>query len=107
MHAAAPRCYDSPPSPSRGAMQHSYDVHDRPGGFSRVNLLAPLRHRDFALLWTGQTASLVGDGVFLVAMAWQVYSISNAPAALSMVGIAMTIPLLLLLLAGGVVSDRF
>jgi MFS family permease len=88
-------------------MQHSYDGHDRPGGFSRVNLLAPLRHRDFALLWTGQTASLIGDGVFLVAMAWQVYSISNAPAALSMVGIAMTIPLLLLLLAGGVVSDRF
>jgi len=88
-------------------MQHSYDGHDRPGGFSRVNLLAPLRHRDFALLWTGQTASLIGDGVFLVAMAWQVYSISNAPAALSMVGIAMTIPTLLLLLAGGVVSDRF
>ncbi|TMB86230.1 MAG: MFS transporter, partial [Chloroflexi bacterium] len=88
-------------------MQHSYDGHDRPGGFSRVNLLAPLRHRDFALLWTGQTASLIGDGVFLVAMAWQVYSISNAPAALSMVGIAMTIPTLVLLLAGGVVSDRF
>ncbi len=101
------RCCDSPPSPSRGAMQHSYDGHDRPGGFSRVNLLAPLRHRDFALLWTGQTASLIGDGVFLVAMAWQVYSIWNAPAALSMVGIAMTIPTLLLLLAGGVVSDRF
>jgi DHA3 family tetracycline resistance protein-like MFS transporter len=88
-------------------MQHSYDGHDRPGGFSRVNLLAPLRHRDFALLWTGQTASLVGDGVFLVAMAWQVYTLSNAPAALSMVGIAMTIPTLVLLLAGGVVSDRF
>ncbi len=88
-------------------MQHSYDGHDRPGGFSRVNLLAPLRHRDFALLWTGQTASLIGDGVFLVAMAWQVYSISNAPAALSMVGIAMTIPTLVLLLGGGVVSDRF
>jgi len=66
-----------------------------------------LRHRDFALLWTGQTASLVGDGVFLVAMAWQVYSISNAPAALSMVGIAMTIPTIALLLVGGVVSDRF
>ncbi|HET6848932.1 MAG TPA: MFS transporter [Gaiellales bacterium] len=88
-------------------MQHSYDSLDRPGGFSRVHLLAPLRNRDFALLWGGQTGSLIGDGVFLVAMAWQVYAISNAPTALSMVGIAMTIPTIVLLLAGGVVTDRF
>ena len=88
-------------------MQHSYDSLDRAGGFDRVNMLAPLRHRDFRRLWLGMTASLVGDGVFLVAMAWQVYEISNAPSALSMVGIAMTIPTLLLLLFGGVVTDRF
>ena len=55
-------------------MQHSYDGLDRPGGFSRLNLFAPLRHRDFRLLWTGMTVSLVGDGIFLVAMAWQVYA---------------------------------
>jgi transmembrane secretion effector len=87
-------------------MQHSYDGLDRPGGFSRLNLLAPLRHRDFRLLWTGMTVSLVGDGIFLVAMAWQVYSVWNAPAALSMVGIAMTVPTIVCLLPGGVVSDR-
>src|SRR5436190_1912475 len=88
-------------------MQHSYDSLDRPGGFSKVHLLAPLRHRDFALLWGGQTGSLIGDGVFLVAMAWQVYALSNAPTALSMVGIAMTVPTIVLLLIGGVVTDRF
>ncbi len=88
-------------------MQHSYDSLDRPGGFSRVHLLAPLRHRDFALLWCGQTGSLIGDGVFLVAMAWQVYALSNAPTALSMIGIAMTVPTIVLLLAGGLVTDRF
>jgi DHA3 family tetracycline resistance protein-like MFS transporter len=87
-------------------MQHSYEGLDRAGGFSRVNLLAPLRHRDFRLLWTGMCVSLMGDGVFLVAMAWQVYELSNAPAALSMVGIAMTVPTIVLLLLGGVVSDR-
>jgi hypothetical protein len=53
------------------------------------------------------TASLVGDGAFLVAMAWEVYSLSNAVTALSTVGIAMTVPTILLLLAGGVVTDRF
>ena len=64
-------------------MQHSHEMLDRPGGFSRVNLLAPLRHRDFRLLWAGMTISLVGDGIFLVAMAWQAYELWNAPAALS------------------------
>ena len=87
-------------------MQHSYDGLDRPGGFSRLNLFAPLRHRDFRLLWSGMTVSLVGDGIFLVAMAWQVYAVWNAPAALSMVGIAMTVPTIVCLLPGGVVSDR-
>ncbi|MGN6380131.1 MAG: MFS transporter [Gaiellales bacterium] len=87
-------------------MQHSYEGLDRPGGFSRVNLLAPLRHRDFRLLWSGMTVSLLGDGVFLVAMAWQTYALWNSPAALSIVGIAMTIPTIAFLLPGGVLSDR-
>jgi MFS family permease len=88
-------------------MHHSYEGLDRPGGFSRVKLLAPLRHRDFRLLWTGMCVSLVGDGIFLVAMAWQVYALSNAPTALATVGIAMTLPTIACLLLGGVVSDRF
>lgn len=71
-----------------------------------VNLLSPLRLRDFRLLWTGMVVSLLGDGIFLVAMAWQVYELSDAPTALLIVGIAMSTPHLLLLLIGGVVSDR-
>ena len=45
-----------------------------------VNLLRPLRERDFALLWTGMTVSLLGDGIYTVAIAWQVYQLSNANA---------------------------
>jgi MFS family permease len=88
-------------------MLPSHESLDRPGGFSRVRLLAPLRHRDFRLLWGGMCVSLLGDGVFLVAMAWQVYALSNVPTALSTVGIAMTVPTIAFLLLGGVVSDRF
>ena len=87
-------------------MQHSHEMLDRPGGFSRVNLLAPLRHRDFRLLWAGMTISLVGDGIFLVAMAWQAYELWNAPAALSLIGIGMTIPTIAFLLPAGILSDR-
>ena len=88
-------------------MQHSYDGLDRSGGLSRVRSVAPLRHRQFRLLWTGMCVSLLGDGAFLVAMAWQVYALSNAPTALALVGIAMSVPTILLLLIGGVASDRF
>jgi MFS family permease len=73
----------------------------------RIQLLAPLRHRDFRLLWTGMSVSLVGDGVLLVALAWQTYALSNAPAAMSAVGVALSVPQVALLLLGGVVSDRF
>ena len=87
-------------------MQHSHEGLDRPGGFSRVNLLAPLRHRDFRLLWAGMTVSLLGDGIFLIAMAWQAYELWNAPDALSLLGIGMTIPMIAFLLPAGVLSDR-
>jgi MFS family permease len=53
------------------------------------------------------TTSLIGDGIFLIALAWQVYAISNTPTALSVVGVTMTVPQIVFLLIGGVVSDRF
>jgi MFS family permease len=88
-------------------MQQSYEALDRPGGFSRVRLLAPLAHRNYRLLAGGTSVSLLGDGLFLVALAWQVYTMSDAPTALATVGIAMTIPTITCLLIGGAVSDRF
>jgi hypothetical protein len=53
------------------------------------------------------TVSLLGDGIYLVTIAWQVYELSNAPTALSIVGLAWTLPLVLFVLLGGVISDRF
>jgi DHA3 family tetracycline resistance protein-like MFS transporter len=71
-----------------------------------VKLLRPLRERDFALLWAGMTVSLLGDGIFLVAEAWQVYDLDNDPVALSIVGTAWTLGMVAFLLTGGVVTDR-
>ncbi|MGH3023884.1 MAG: MFS transporter [Gaiellaceae bacterium] len=79
---------------------------ERRGLLGRLGVLRPLRIRDFALLWAGATVSLAGDGVYVVALAWQVYDLSNSPTALSLVGVAWTLPLGLFLLLGGVVSDR-
>ena len=51
--------------------------------------------------------SLAGDGVYVVALAWQVYELSNSPTALSLVGVAWTLPVGIFVLIGGVISDRF
>jgi DHA3 family tetracycline resistance protein-like MFS transporter len=88
-------------------MHHSHEALDRPGGVARVGLLHPLRDPEFRKLWIAMCVSLLGDGAFLVAIAWQVYELSNTPTAMSVVGIAMTVPTILFLLLGGVASDRF
>jgi MFS family permease len=74
---------------------------------SRIQILRPLRERDFALFWLGWTISLIGDGFFLVAIAWQVFDLWNSPTALAIVGVAETIPIVAFVLIGGVVADRF
>ncbi|RJK93156.1 MFS transporter [Vallicoccus soli] len=79
---------------------------DEDGTRRRVHLAEPLGLRDFRLLWAGMSVSLLGDGLFLVALAWQVYDLSGSPAAMSLVGVAMSVPQVVLLLAGGVLSDR-
>jgi len=53
------------------------------------------------------SVSFLGDGLYTVAIAWQVYALSNAPTALAVVGVAWMVPQVLLLLIGGAVSDRF
>jgi MFS family permease len=82
----------------------------RPSRLSRTarpRPTGPLGNRDFRLLFAGRCVSLLGDGAFLVALAWETYTLSDAPTALSLLGIAMTVPLIALLLLGGVVSDRY
>jgi MFS family permease len=73
---------------------------------SRPGLLRPLRERDFRLLWSGQTVSLLGDGVFTVALAWQTLQLSPHASALGLVLFARALPRVLLLLPAGAVSDR-
>jgi MFS family permease len=82
-------------------------TEQRRARWERVALLRPFAQRDFRLLWTGLTVSLFGDGLFLLALAWQTYELSNSPSALATVGLAWTVPMVALLLLGGVISDRF
>lgn len=71
-----------------------------------MRILQPLRLRDFRLLWIGMAVSMLGDGIYFVAIAFQAYALENDPAALGLVGVAWTGGMVLFLIAGGVVADR-
>ena len=94
-----------------GELAERFDMQRRPtsgltAGGHRCRSTAPLRQRDFRLLWTGMSVSLLGDGIFLVAVAWQAYALANHPSSLAYVGVALSLPQVVMLLVGGAVSDR-
>jgi MFS family permease len=72
----------------------------------RVGILRPLRLHDFRMLWIGATVSLIGDGIYVVAMALQVLQLENRAGTLAKVGIAWALPQVFLVLASGALSDR-
>jgi DHA3 family tetracycline resistance protein-like MFS transporter len=71
-----------------------------------MNVLRSLKHRPFALLWTGQTTSRLGDSLYRIALSWWVLEETGSAVAMGTVLIFSQIPLLLFLLIGGVVVDR-
>ena len=71
-----------------------------------MRLLAAFAHRPFTLLWTGRTISALGDGLFLVALAWWVLETTGSAAANAIILVCATVPAVLLSLVGGVVVDR-
>ena len=71
------------------------------------SLLRALRHSGFALLWTGQTISRVGDRIFDVSLAWWVLEATGSTAAMATVLTLTMAPMLVFLLLGGAIVDRF
>jgi len=69
-------------------------------------VLAALRSRDFRLLWAGQSVSVIGDGLLVVAVGLFVTRLTGDPRDVGVVLAAYALPLVLLLLVGGVVADR-
>src|SRR5437763_4098374 len=69
-------------------------------------LFASLKHRPFALLWSGQTISRLGDSLYRIALAWWVLQKTGSAVAMGTVLICAFTPMLLFLLLGGVAVDR-
>ena len=71
-----------------------------------MTLFRALKHRNFTLLLSGQALSRLGDFVFNIALAWWVLQKTGSAIAMSGVMIFGAAPMLILLLAGGLVVDR-
>jgi predicted MFS family arabinose efflux permease len=65
-----------------------------------------LRQRDFRLFFLGQSASLLGDGMVNVALAFAVIELGGSASDIGLVFACRTLPLVACLLVGGVVADR-
>lgn len=73
--------------------------------FSDRSFLLPFRHRDFRVFWTGSFLSSIGTQFTTVAMAWQIYELTNSPLQIGLLGLARAAPQILLLLVGGLLAD--
>jgi MFS family permease len=68
--------------------------------------LRVLRHRNFRLLWAGQSLSVVGDCIVTVALALFVTELTGNPTDLGLVLAAHALPLVVFIPLGGVWADR-
>ncbi len=65
------------------------------------------QHRNYRLLWTGQTFSVTGTWMQTLALSWLILSLTDSAFDLALVGAFQFGPTLILGLAGGLVADRF
>jgi MFS family permease len=73
---------------------------------TRLKFARALKSRPYAMIWFGQTISNLGDGIFYIALAWQVLLMTHSGTAMGIVLIAGTVPRLVFVLLGGVAADR-
>ena len=69
--------------------------------------LAPLHNRNFAWYFASRFVNTLGNMMATIALAFAVLDITDSPTALGQVLAAHTIPMVALLLYGGVIADRF
>ena len=70
-------------------------------------LLRPLRIRDFRLLFTGETISVLGDQFHFIALTWLALQLTGSGLVLGTVLMTAAIPRAAFMLLGGAFSDRF
>ena len=66
-----------------------------------------LAHRPFRWYWLGEIASTLGYQMLVVAIAWQLYEITNSALSLGLVGLVQFVSQVLFTLYAGHAADRY
>jgi MFS family permease len=69
------------------------------------SFLSPFHHRDFCLFWTGSMLSGIGSQFTTVAMAWQIYELTDSALQIGLLGLLRAVPQMILLLFAGLLAD--
>src|SRR6185437_2218524 len=86
--------------------RHAGEKPARPSRLARLRLdTRPLRHPTFRRLWIGQAVSSVGGEIGVVAVPYQVYSLTHSTAAVGLLGVATLVPLVTVSFVGGALAD--
>jgi MFS family permease len=72
-----------------------------------ISAMSPLRERPFRWYFLSRSVNLAGTTMSPVALAFAVLAVDDRPASLGIVLAAYTIPLVVFLLLGGVLADRW
>lgn len=72
-----------------------------------ISATAPLRAPHFRWYFASRSINLIGNTMAPVALAFAVLAVSRSPIALGLVLAARTVPLIVFLLVGGVIADRW
>src|SRR5579885_2855522 len=103
-----------PPATSPAGEKQNTAVQRNPGAHAAAgsrmvidSFLAPLRVRDFRLLFSGQMISTLGDMFYAVALPWLMLSSGHTPQELGIVLAAYGVPRVGALLLGGMLSDAW
>ena len=72
-----------------------------------IHIPPALKHRGFALLWSGLLISMIGTQMQQWALFWHISQLSEDPIAVSVVGGVRFVAVLCFSLVGGLVADRY
>src|SRR5688500_11481279 len=67
--------------------------------------LAPLRRREFRLLYLSQLVSTAGTMLTYVALPYQTYELTGSSLAVGLIGVAQIVPMVVLALISGALAD--
>jgi predicted MFS family arabinose efflux permease len=96
------------PSPEDAAPDPESSRRSRAARLVRRTVLdlTPLRiSREFRLLWFGELVSHTGRHITMVALPYQVWTLTHSPLAVGMIGLVQFGPLVVFSLLGGAVAD--